>query len=401
MVNFPILKRKVNGRRLVYLDNAATTQKPSVVIDAVSNFYREHNANIHRGIHTLSQEATQMYEGVRDKVRKLINAKHREEIIFTSGTTEAINLAAWSWGDANIKKGDEILLTEMEHHSNLVPWQVLARKKEARLKFIPLQKSGKLDLMKLDKLITKKTKLVGIVHISNFLGTINPVEKIITAAHKKGAKVLIDGAQAGTHLPIDVQKLNCDFYTLSAHKMYGPTGVGVLYGKKVLLESMPPYQSGGEMIKKVSLTSSTYKETPYKFEAGTTNIAGVIGFGSAIDFITKIGRKKITSAPLQVTSYAMKELNKVKGLTIYGPNNVKNRGPIVAFTVKGVPPHDLASILDEHGVAVRTGHHCTMPAHKKLGVISSVRASFAIYNTTSDVDQLIAGIKDAKETFRV
>ncbi|MDZ4243681.1 MAG: SufS family cysteine desulfurase, partial [Candidatus Doudnabacteria bacterium] len=359
--NFPILKRKINGRRLVYLDNASTTQKPQNVILAMTDFYEHHNANIHRGIHTLSQEATQMYEGARDKVQKFINAKYREEIIFTSGATEAINLVVWTWGHENIKRGDEILLTEMEHHSNLVPWQILARKKGAKLKFIPLNETWNLKLETLNKLITRRTKMVALTHISNVLGTVNPVEKIIKAAHKKGAMVLIDGAQAGGHISVDVQKLGADFYVLSGHKMYGPTGVGVLYGRKEILENMPPYQSGGHMIRSVDWQNSTWNDLPWKLEAGTANIADVIGLGAAIDFINKVGLRAVKNHELRIMNYVLRELGKISGIEIYGPESGKDRIGVISFNAAGVPPHDLASILDQRGIAIRTGHHCAMP----------------------------------------
>ncbi len=435
---FPILKRKINGHKLVYLDNASTTQKPRVVIEAISNFYKFHNANIHRGIHTLSQEATQMYEEVRDKVQKFLNAKSRDEIIFTSGATEAINLVVWTWGHENIHRGDEILLTEMEHHSNLVPWQVLAKKKGARLKVMPLnlpplnlplimgekkkrkqvspppkgkgegRRGWSLDLRNLDKLITKRTKIVALTHVSNVLGTVNPVEKIVKAAHKKGAIVLIDGAQAGGHLKIDVRKLDCDFYVLSGHKMYGPTGVGVLYGRRELLEKMPPYQTGGHMIKQVTFKDTTWNDLPWKFEAGTAPIAEVIGLGAAVDFLSGFpsplagegsrvrGIKAIERHEFHLTTYALKKLKQIPDLAIYGPKDAKNRIGVISFNLKDVPPHDLASILDEQGIAIRTGHHCAMPLHEKLGLESTARISFAIYNTKEDFDKLIDGLNYAR-----
>ena len=392
---FPIFKRKIHGQPLVYLDNASTTQKPLQVLKAMDDFYRNHNSNIHRGIHALSQEATSLYESARDKVRKFLNAKAREQIIFTSGATEAINLVVWTWGHDHIKRGDEILLSEMEHHSNIVPWQILAKKKRARLKYIPIDNQGRLNLKTLPQLLTAKTKLLSVAHISNVLGTINPIEKIIQAAHRKGAKVLIDGAQAGAHVKIDVQKLDADFYVLSGHKMFGPTGVGVLYGKKKLLETMPPYQSGGHMIKKVNLESSTWADLPHKFEAGTASIADVIGLGSAVDFINKVGIKRISNLESRITNYVLKEMLKIKNLEIYGPKDSKNRIGVISFNLRGIPPHDLASILDSKGIAVRTGHHCAMPLHDKLGIESSARISLAIYNTEQDIDKFMAGLKYA------
>jgi len=380
----------------VYLDNAATTQKPIGVLEAMDEYYRKHNANIHRGIHTLSVEATDMYESARDKVRKFLNAGSREEIVFTGGATEAINLVVWTWGHENIHRGDEILLTEMEHHSNLVPWQELARKKGAQLKYIPLTKSGELNMKELPRLLTRKTKIVSVVHISNFLGTVNPVEKIVKAARKVGALTLIDGAQAGAHEGIDVRKIGCDFYVLSGHKMYGPTGVGVLYGKKEILQNMPPYQTGGHMIEEVDFERATWNVLPWKFEAGTAKIAEVIGLGTAVDFLNKAGLPAIKNYESRIANYAFRKLKDIPGIMIYGP---RGRGPVIAFTSKAVPAHDLASLLDERGVAVRTGHHCTMPLHRKLGIQSSARASFALYNTKADVDALVDAVKLAIAKF--
>ena len=390
------MKRKIRGHRLVYLDNAATTQKPIGVLEAMDEYYRKHNANIHRGIHTLSVEATDMYESARDKVRKFLNAGSREEIVFTGGATEAINLVVWTWGHENIHRGDEILLTEMEHHSNLVPWQELARKKGAQLKYIPLTKSGELNMKELPRLLTRKTKIVSVVHISNFLGTVNPVEKIVKAARKVGALTLIDGAQAGAHEGIDVRKIGCDFYVLSGHKMYGPTGVGVLYGKKEILQNMPPYQTGGHMIEEVDFERATWNVLPWKFEAGTAKIAEVIGLGTAVDFLNKAGLPAIKNYESRIANYAFRKLKDIPGIMIYGP---RGRGPVIAFTSKAVPAHDLASLLDERGVAVRTGHHCTMPLHRKLGIQSSARASFVLYNTKADVDALTDAVKFAIAKF--
>jgi len=407
---FPILERKIGSHKLVYLDNASTTQKPRAVIAAILRFYLNHNANIHRGIHTLSQEATALYETARDKVQKFIHAKHREEIIFTSGATEAINLVVWTWGHDNIRAGDEILLSEMEHHSNLVPWQILAKKKRAKLKFIPIDKNGRLKFS--DMLIARRTKIVALTHVSNVLGTVNPIEKIIKAAHAKGAKVLIDGAQAGGHIKIDVQKLGADFYVLSGHKMYGPTGVGVLYGKKEILNSMPPYQSGGHMIKKVELDpeSHAYRQAgssgrrelrvawadlPHKFEAGTASIAEVIGLGTAVDFLSS-HLSHYSHYESKLTAYTLKQIQKISGITIYGPRENKDRIGVISFNVNNIPPHDLASILDSRGIAIRTGHHCAMPLHDRLGIESSARVGLAVYNTKSDIDRFIQGLKYAQ-----
>lgn len=395
-VEFPILKRKINGKQLVYLDNASTTQKPQSVIRAMTDFYARHNANVHRGIYKLSQEATQMYEGARDKMRDFINAKSRDEIIFTSGATEAINLVVWTWGHENIKRGDEILLTEMEHHSNLVPWQALVKKKGARLRFIPIAADHRLQIADLNKLITKKTKIVALNHVSNVLGTINPVEKIVRAAHKKGAVVLVDGAQAGGHIKIDVQKLAADFYVLSGHKMYGPTGVGILYGRREFLENMPPYQYGGEMVRSVDWQTAIWAELPYKFEAGTMPIAEVVGLGAAIDYVSE---KLKTQSEKQITDYTLKQLKKVPGLTVHGPQSGKDRIGVISFTLKGVPAHDLASILDERGIAIRAGHHCAIPLHEKLGMAATARVSLGVYNTKRDIDEVIAGIKRAIKVF--
>lgn len=430
---FPILRRKINGQRLVYLDNASTTQKPRSVIEAISNFYKNHNANIHRGIYTLSLEATKLYEEARDKIREFLHAQYREEIIFTSGATESINLVVWTWGRKNIHRGDEILLSEMEHHSNLVPWQILAKKKGAKLKFIPISPTYHLQLTTLNKLITPRTKILSLTHVSNVLGTINPVEKIIKAAHRKGAVVLVDGAQAGGHIPIDVQKLGADFYVLSGHKMYGPTGVGVLYGRKELLEAIPPYQTGGHMIKKVELRDSgakprtesrrasgagvgsldiTWNDLPYKFEAGTANIAEVIGLGQAVDFLNsplpsspsrgeelKERVERIRNHESELTKYALSKLKTIPGFMIYGPQTSKDRIGVISFNVRGIPPHDLASLLDEKGIAIRTGHHCAMPLHEKLGVEATVRMSLGIYNNKRDIDALIDGINRALSIF--
>lgn len=438
---FPILKRRISGRPLAYLDSASTTQKPQVVIEAVSNFYRRHNANVHRGIYVLSQEATRLYEEARNKVQRFIHAKLREEIVFTSGATEAINLVVWTWGHDHIKRGDEILLTEMEHHSNLVPWQMLAKKKGARLKFIPIMhnhnplnlpylkrerqitetsalkmrkgqktetlplkvrkgREGLLDLRSLQKLITSKTKIVALAHVSNVLGAINPVAQIIKIAHRNGALVLLDGAQAGGHIPVDVQKLDCDFYTLSGHKMYGPTGIGVLYGKKKFLKSMPPYQYGGHMIKSVGWETASWNDLPYKFEAGTANIAEAVGLKAAIQFLDSVGMNQILNHEKKLTAYALQRAAEIPGLKVFGPETPQNRLGVISFTVPNVPPHDLASILDQFGVAVRAGHHCAMPLHGKLGVEATARVSLGIYNTKKDIDKFIEAVKYAIVLFQ-
>lgn len=399
--DFPILKRKVNGKPLVYLDNAATSQKPKVVIEALVDYYNNHNANIHRAIHTLGEEATEKYEKVRTKVKELLNAKSPQEIIFTRNTTESINLVAYSWGSANINAGDEILLTEMEHHSNLVPWQLLAKEKRAKLRFIPINGQGLLDLRNIKGFINEKTKLVALTHVSNVLGTINPVEAIVKLAHKRGAPVLVDGAQSVPHLKVDVQRLDCDFLAFSSHKMLGPTGVGVLYAKKEHLSAMPPFLGGGEMIRSVEYENATWNELPYKFEAGTPNIADVIAFGAAIDYLLNVGLEATSQYEQFLARSALSKLSVVKNLTIYGPKNVEQRSGLISFNVEGIHAHDLATVLDSEGIAIRSGHHCSMPLHKKLGIVASARASFYLYNTEEEIDKLVKGIKKAKKIFSV
>lgn len=389
---FPIFTSRSD---LVYLDSAATTQKPQVVIDAILDFYTNHNANIHRGVYKLSQESTEMYEKARRKVSSFINAESEKEIIFVRSATEAINLVAQTYGRENINEGDEILISEMEHHANIVPWQMLCEEKGAILKIIPMDDNGELVLSDLEQLLSTKTKLVAIVHISNTLGTINPVKEIINQAHQKNIPVLIDGCQAVQHLSIDVQDLDADFYVFSGHKLYGPTGIGVLYGKKDLLDAMPPYQGGGDMIESVTFEKTTYQKAPAKFEAGTPNIAGAIGLGVAIDFVSKIGLDTISKSEKELMEYAQEELRKIEGLKIIGI--AKEKAPIVSFTVEGIHPHDLGTILDDEGIAIRTGHHCTQPIMKHFSISATSRASFGIYNQKEDVDKLIAGIKKAKE----
>jgi cysteine desulfurase / selenocysteine lyase len=387
---FPILNREVKGKPLVYFDNAATSQKPQVVIDALVNYYSNYNANIHRGIHTLAEEATAAFEATRDTVRQFINAPSRENIIFTRGTTEGINLVAYTWGRQNIKAGDEILISTMEHHSNIVPWQVLCEEKGAVLKAIPINDDGELLMDEYAKLLTPKTKLVSIVHVSNALGTVNPVKQVIDAAHRAGAVVLIDGAQSAVHLDIDVQELDTDFFAFSAHKLYGPTGVGVLYGKKHLLESMPVFQGGGEMIKEVSLTKTIYADLPYKFEAGTPNIADTIAFKTALDFVNKLGREKIRQHENELLHYATVQLEQVPGLKIIG--RAKEKVSVVSFVIDKVHPQDMGILLDNRGIAVRTGHHCAQPLMERCGITGTTRASFAVYNTKEEIDVLIAGL---------
>ncbi len=391
--SFPILEREVNNQLLVYLDNAATSQKPQVVIDALSHYYSNYNANIHRGIHTLAEEATAAYEATRKTVQKFINAKYVEEIIFTRGTTEGINLVAYTWGRKNIHEGDEIIISTMEHHSNIVPWQILCEEKKAVLKVIPINDDGELLMEEYKKLISEKTKLVSIVHVSNALGTVNPVKKIIEEAHKTGALVLVDGAQSSVHLDIDVQEMDCDFFAFSGHKVYGPTGVGVLYGKKKILEEMPVFMSGGEMIKEVTFEKTTFNELPYKYEAGTPNIADTIALKVALDFVTETKKNIIRNHENDLLKYATEQMNSIEGLQIIG--TAKNKVGVISFVIKNTHPQDIGVLLDNQGIAVRTGHHCTEPLMKRFGVPGTVRASFAMYNTKEEVDRLVAAIKKA------
>ena len=396
--DFPILRREVHGKQLVYLDNAATSQKPKSVIHAIGEYYETYNANTHRGVHLLSEEATDKYEYAHRNVAKFINSKSYKEIIFVRNTTEAINLVAYSWGRANIVKGDTIVLSEMEHHSNIVPWQLLAKEKGANLKFIEVDDKGCLNLDSLDSILNKDVKLVSVAHMSNVLGTINPIELIIEKAHNAGALVMIDGAQSVAHMPVDMQKLDCDFYAFSGHKMVGPTGIGVLYGKKSILEEMEPFLGGGDMILDVKLTESTWNDLPWKFEAGTPAIAQGIGLGAAVDYLTEIGMESIHEYEQKIVSYAMSELHKIEGIDILGPS-AKSRGGLVSFSLKDVHPHDIASILDMEGVAIRAGHHCTQPLHDKYGLGATARASFYLYNTKDEVDLLINAVIKAKGIF--
>jgi cysteine desulfurase / selenocysteine lyase len=395
--DFPILHQNVHGKPLCYLDNAATTQKPKVVIDAITKYYSTINANIHRGVHSLSESATLAYEEARGKIRKFINASSEKEIIFTSGATASINLVANSYGRSSINKDDEIIISHMEHHSNIVPWQLLCQEKEAKLKIIPVDDNGELILEKFEELITEKTKLVSVVYVSNSLGTINPVEKIIEISHKHHIPVLLDGAQAVQHLKIDVQKLDCDFLAFSGHKIYGPTGIGVLYGKKEILEAMPPFMGGGDMIAKVTFEKTTYNELPYKFEAGTQNIAGVIGLGTAIDYVSSIGLEAISAHENSILEYATEKLQKIEGLKIIG--KAKNKSSVISFVFDNIHPHDIGTFLDFEGIAVRTGHHCTQPLMQRFNIPATSRASFALYNTKEEVDILYNGLKKVIEVF--
>lgn len=388
---FPVLHQKVNGRDLVYFDNAATSQKPQVVIDALVDYYKGYNANIHRGIHTLAEKATKAYEETRHLAKAFINARSEQEIIFVRGVSEAINLVAASYGKSFIKEGDEIIISGLEHHSNIVPWQIVCEDRKAVLKVINITDSGELDIAHYKSLLSSRTKLVAVNHASNSLGTINPVKQIIDLAHASGAVVLIDGAQAGAHLEIDVQALNCDFYCLSSHKMYGPTGTGILYGKQSLLELMPPYQGGGEMIKDVTFEKTTYNDLPYKFEAGTPNIADVIAFGRAIEFINSLGKTTIAAHEHELLQYATEKIGSLPSVKLVG--TAKNKVSVLSFTVDGIHPFDIGQMLDARGIAVRTGHHCTQPLMDRFGIEGTVRASFAVYNTKKEIDQLAEGLE--------
>ncbi|MED4028398.1 cysteine desulfurase [Priestia megaterium] len=393
---FPILDQEVNGSPLVYLDSAATSQKPLAVIEAIEKYYKEYNSNVHRGVHTLGTRATDGYEGAREKVRKFINAKSTEEIIFTRGTTTALNTVAASYGRANLKPGDEIVITYMEHHSNIIPWQQVAKETGATLKYISLTEDHALSLEEVKSTITSNTKIVSIMHVSNVLGTINPVKEIAEIAHANGAVMVVDGAQSTPHMKVDVQDLDCDFFAFSGHKMGGPTGIGALYGKKELLEKMEPIEFGGEMIDFVNLYESTWKELPWKFEGGTPIIAGAIGLGAAIDFLEEVGLDNIQAHEHKLAQYALDRLSQVDGITIYGP---KERAGVVTFNIEDVHPHDVATVVDADGIAIRAGHHCAQPLMKYLNVSSTARASFYLYNTEEEVDKLVSSLIKTKEYF--
>ena len=390
--DFPILKRKVNGYPLVYFDNAATSQKPSKVIASITDYYENYNSNIHRGVHTVSQEATDAYENARKKIQKHFNAKHSEEIILTSGTTHSINLVANGFTNL-LNSDDEILISELEHHSNIVPWQMMCEKNGAKLKVIPLKDNGELDYESFLKKLSKRTKVVFVNHVSNALGTINPIKKIISESHKQGAAVLIDGAQASSHLKADLQDLNVDFYTTSAHKLCGPTGIGMLYGKKEWLEKLPPYQGGGEMISEVTFEKTTYAELPNKFEAGTPNIVGAIGFGNALDYLNEVGFEKIESYETELLDYATARLKSIPNLKIYG--EAKNKTSVISFNIGELHSYDLGTILDKYGIAVRTGQHCAQPVMDFFGISGTVRASFSFYNTKEEIDYFYESLKKA------
>ncbi|MDT8858685.1 cysteine desulfurase [Alkalihalobacillus sp. MEB130] len=393
---FPILDQNVNGNPLVYLDSAATSQKPLKVIEAIDDYYRRYNSNVHRGVHTLGTLATDGYEGAREKVRNFIGADSIEEIVFTRGTTTALNLVASSYGRDNLKEGDEIVISMMEHHSNIIPWQQVAKVTGATLKYFPLQPDGTLDLAEVEKTITENTKIVSVMHVSNVLGTINPIKEIAEIAHRNGAIMVVDGAQSTPHMKVDVKDLDCDFFAFSGHKMGGPTGIGALYGKKHLLEKMEPIEFGGEMIDFVGLQDSTWKELPWKFEGGTPIIAGAIGLGAAIDFLEEVGLDNILKHEHELAEYAIERLSEIDGLTIFGP---KKRAGVVTFNLDDVHPHDVATVLDAEGIAVRAGHHCAQPLMKWLDVTATARASFYVYNTKEDVDALVTGLVKTKEYF--
>jgi cysteine desulfurase/selenocysteine lyase len=394
---FPILKQEVNGHPLVYLDSAATSQKPISVIEALKHYYEWDNANVHRGVHTLGSRATDAYEGARLKLAKFIGAASEQEIIFTRGTTTAINIVAASYARSILREGDEIVITPMEHHSNLIPWQQAAKATGAILKYIPLQTDGSITLADAEATITDRTRIVSIAYVSNVLGVINPVKEIADIAHKHGAKIMIDGAQSTPHMKVNVQDLDCDFYALSGHKMCGPTGIGALYGKKALLENMEPIEFGGEMIDHVDLFESSWKELPWKFEGGTPIIAGAVGLGAAIDFLEQIGMDEIFKHDLQLANYAVERMSEIEGMEIYGP--VKNRAGLVTFNLGDVHPHDVSTVLDAEGIAIRAGHHCCQPLMRWLKVSATARASFYLYNTEEDIDRLVAGLLKTKEYF--
>ena len=397
--DFPILARTVaSGAPLVYLDNGASSQKPESVLRAMDEYYRRYNANVHRGVHTLSEEATALYEGAREKVARFINARSVNQVVFTRGTTESINLVAYAWGRANLKPGDEVLITEMEHHANIVPWQIVQEQLGFTLRYVPITDHGLLDLGALDGLLTEKTKLFAFVHASNVVGTINPVDELVARPRAVGAKVLIDGAQSVPHMPVDMQALDPDFYAFSSHKMCGPTGIGVLYGKREVLESMPPFMGGGDMIREVTLNGSKWNTVPYKFEAGTPSIAEGIGLGAAVDYLQGVGMDWVRAHERELVTYAYARLSEVEGLRILGPGP-DQRGGLISFTLEGVHPHDIAAILDSQGVAVRAGHHCAAPLHARYCIPASARASFYLYNTVDEVDVLTRALHKAQELF--
>ncbi len=393
--DFPALAQKVHGKPLVYLDNAATSQKPQAVIEAEEHFYRRDCSNIHRGVHELSERATKSYEDARVKAQRFVNAPDSKEIIFVRGATEAINLVAGTFGRKYVQAGDEILITAMEHHSNIVPWQILCEEKGAKLRVAPINDRGELLLAEYEKLLGPKTRLAALVHVSNVLGTINPVREMVESAHRKGIPVLLDGAQAAPHLKVDVQDLDCEFYAFSGHKLYGPTGIGVLYGKAEVLDAMPPYQGGGDMISSVTFEKTIYNSLPYKFEAGTSNIAGGIGLGAAVDYLNGIGMESIAAYEDELLAYATEEISRIPGLRIIG--TAEKKAGVISFVMEGIHPHDVGTILDQEGIAVRTGHHCAQPLMERFGIPATTRASLALYNTKREIDTLVMGIQKVKE----
>jgi len=401
--DFPVLNRRVrDDKKLVYLDNAATTQKPNQVIDAITDYYQNHNSNIHRAVHALAEESTEAFEVTRDKVANFLNIKNREEIVFVRGTTEAINLVGYAWGRDNVQKGDIVITTEYEHHSNIVPWQLLTQEVGAELKYIDIDDNGELMLDQLDEyLATGKVKLVAISHVSNVLGTITDIQQVITKSKNAGAKILVDGAQAVPHMKVDIDKLGCDFYAFSAHKMLGPTGVGILWARKEILENMKPFHGGGDMIREVHKYETTWNDLPYKFEAGTPNVADVICFAAAIDYLSNIGMDNIRNHEIELTQYALEKMSKVKGLTIYGPRDPQKASGVISFNFNDVHPHDVATIIDKNGVAIRSGHHCAQVLMEKLNVAATNRASFYIYTTKEEVDTLIDSLEQVAQVFKL
>src|SRR6266849_2041756 len=395
--DFPVLDQKVHGKQLVYLDNAATSQKPLAVIEAIENYYRRDNSNIHRGVHTLSERATEAYEKTRHAAKKFINAADVKEIIFVRGTTDAINLVAQTYGRKNVGAGDEVLITAMEHHSNIVPWQILCEEKGAKLRVAPISDSGELLLKEFENLLGPQTRIVALAHVSNALGTINPVQRLIAAAHRWNIPVLVDGAQAVPHLKVDVQALDCDFYVFSGHKVYGPTGIGVLYGKSALLDVMPPYQGGGDMISSVTFEKTIYNKLPYKFEAGTPHVAGVIGLGAAIEYVHGLGIDNIAPYEHELLAYATEGVSAISGVRLIG--TAREKAGVLSFLLDSIHPHDIGTILDQDGIAIRTGHHCAQPVMQRFGIAATARASFALYNTREEVDALVEGIQKVREVF--
>jgi cysteine desulfurase / selenocysteine lyase len=396
--DFPILRQKIHGKPLVYLDNAASSQKPRVVIDAIRRFYFEDYSNIHRAVHQLSERSTRMYEEGRDRIRRFVNAADAREIVFVRGTTEGINLVAQGWGRAHLHPGGEVIVSALEHHSNIVPWQMVCEQTGAVLRVIPINDAGEVRLDEFERMLNPSTRFVAIAHVSNALGTVVPIRRVIEMAHRQGVPVLVDGAQAAPHMAIDVQELGCDFYVFSGHKLYGPTGIGILYGKQSLLEKMPPYQGGGDMISSVTFEKTTYNTLPYKFEAGTPNIEGVIGLAAAIDYVSGLGLDNIAAYERELLQYATERLSRIEGLRIIG--TAREKAAVISFVIEGVHPHDVGTVLDRMGIAVRTGHHCAQPVMERFGIPATTRASFAFYNTSEEIDVLADGIEKVKEMFR-